>query len=80
MSIGALATIAGHILTSGIAPQADEGTAAHVWQLLMACQLPVVAWFAFRRIPQGGRKAIAISALHIGAIAAAFFPVWWFNW
>ena len=80
MSLGALATIAGHIVTSGVAPQTDEGTAAHIWQLLMACQLPVVAWFAFRWIPQGGRAAIAVSAIHVGAIAAALFPVWWFNW
>ena len=29
-SAGALAVIAGHILTSGIAPQADEGTAAQI--------------------------------------------------
>lgn len=80
MSIGALAVVAGHMVTSGVAPQADEGTAAHVWQLLMACQLPVVAWFALRWIPQRGRTAIAISAIHVGALAAACFPVWWFSW
>lgn len=80
MSAGALTAIAGHILSSGIAPQADEGTAAHLWQLLMACQLPVVAWFALRWIPVRGRRAIAVSAIHVGAIAAALFPVWWFNW
>jgi hypothetical protein len=80
MSAGALAVIAGHVLTSGIAPQADEGTAAHLWQLLMAGQLPLVGWFALRWVPEGGRRAIAVSAIHVGAIAVALFPVWWFRW
>lgn len=80
MSAGALAAIAVHIVKSGIAPQPDEGTAAHIWQLLMAGQLPVVAWFAARWIPQRGRVAVAISALHLAAISAAVLPVWWFHW
>lgn len=80
MSTCALVAIAAHILTSGIAPQADEGTAAHLWQLLMAGQLPVVAWFALRWVPQRGSPALTISAVHVGAMAAAVFPVWWFNW
>jgi hypothetical protein len=36
MSLAALATVFVHITVSGTQPQADEGTAAHVWQLLMA--------------------------------------------
>ena len=80
MSLGALAAIAGHILTSGIAPQTDEGTAAHLWQLLMAGQLPVVAWFAIRWVPERGRRAVAVSAIHVAAMVTALFPVWWFKW
>lgn len=80
MSLGALTAIGIHVLTSGIAPEADEGSAAHVWQLLMAGQLPFVAWFVVRWVPSGGRRALAVSAIHVGAIAAAVFPVWWFNW
>ena len=80
MSACALAAIAVHIFRSGIAPQADEGTAAHLWQLLMAGQLPVVAWFAIRWLPERGRRAMTISAIHVGAISAAIFPVWLLNW
>ena len=80
MSLGALTAIAVHILKSGIAPQADEGTAAHLWQLLMAGQLPFMAWFMVRWLPGGGRRALAVSAIHVGALGAALFPVWWFNW
>jgi hypothetical protein len=80
MSACALAVIAGHVLTSGTAPQADEGSAAHVWQLLMAGQLPFVGWFALRWVPERGPRAIAVSALHAASISAALFPVWWFRW
>ncbi len=47
MSLLAVAVILTHIARFGTAPQADEGTAAHLWQLLMAGQLPIVALFAF---------------------------------
>ncbi len=80
MSLGALTAIGVHILKSGIAPQADEGTAAHLWQLLMAGQLPFVAWFMVRWVPERGRRALAVSALHVGAIGAAVLPVWWLHW
>ena len=36
MSLGALATVILYVVMFGTAPQADENTAAHIWQLLMA--------------------------------------------
>ena len=45
MSATALATVVVHVAMFGTARQADEGTAAHLWQLLMAAQLPVIAFF-----------------------------------
>jgi hypothetical protein len=80
MSACALAVIAIHILNSGVAPQPDEGAAAHLWQLLMAGQLPFVGWFALRWVPERSRRAMAVSAIHAGAIAAALFPVWYLKW
>ena len=44
MSLAALATITVYLALHGTAPQADEGAAAHIWQLLMVCQLPVIAF------------------------------------
>jgi hypothetical protein len=35
MSVGVLATVIGYAAMFGMARQADERTAAHVWQLLM---------------------------------------------
>ena len=43
MSVAALALVLGHVAIFGTARQADEGTAAHLWQLLMAGRLQVAA-------------------------------------
>jgi hypothetical protein len=80
MSIAALATVVGYAAMFGIARQADEGTAAHVWQLLMVGQVPVVAFFAIQWLPTEPRRALLVLALQVGAAIAAMFPVWWFQW
>jgi hypothetical protein len=80
MSVAALATVIGYAAMFGTARQADEGTAAHVWQLLMAGQLPVVAFFAIKWFPTEPRRALVILALQVSAALAAMFPVWWFQW
>jgi len=59
MSLAALATVFVHITVSGTQPQADEGTAAHVWQLLMAGQLPIMLFYAIKWIPRTRQKALA---------------------
>jgi hypothetical protein len=64
----------------GTARQADEGTAAHLWQLLMAGQLPVIAFFAIKWLPIDPRRALTVLAVQAGAALAATFPVWWFQW
>ena len=51
MSLIALAVVLLHIAIYGVAREADEGTAAHIWQLLMAGQHPVLAFFAIKWLP-----------------------------
>jgi hypothetical protein len=80
MSLAALAVVIGYAAMFGTAHQEDEGTAAHLWQLLMAGQVPVVAFFAFKWLPAAPRQALLVLALHVGAALAALFPVWWFQW
>lgn len=80
MSGAALATVIGYAAMFGTAHQADEGAAAHVWQLLMVGQVPVVAFFAIRWLPTQPKQALLVLALQVGAAAAAMFPVWWFQW
>ena len=80
MSFAALAIVLVHIIMSGTARQADEGTAAHLWQLLMAAQIPIVAFFAIRWLPQSPRSALPVLALQAVAALAALAPVYLLNW
>ncbi len=75
MSLAALALVLGHVTLFGAAREADEGTAAHLWQLLMALQLPIVALFAIKWLPLAPRQALLILALQAGAGLAAMAPV-----
>jgi hypothetical protein len=77
MSMAALALVAGQLLIAGIPRDADEGAAAHLWQLLMAGQIPLIAWFAFRWLPKGPRQAIPVLAVQLAAVVAAAAPVAW---
>ncbi len=79
MSLTALAVVLSHILIYGIVREADEGTAAHLWQLLMAGQLPIVAYFALKFSPQAPGKALRVVALQCAAAFASFAPVYWFK-
>jgi hypothetical protein len=75
MSLIALATVFTHIVLFGTAREADEGAAAHIWQLLMGGQLPIVAFFAVKWVPQAPRPAGYVLALQILAAVAALAPV-----
>lgn len=80
MSVAALATVIGYAAMFGTARQVDEGAAAHVWQLLMAGQVPVIVFFTIKWLPTEPRQALLVLALQVGAAIAAMFPVWWFQW
>ena len=80
MSAGALATVMGYATMFGTARQADEGAAAHVWQVLMVGQVPVAAVFAVKWLSAAPRQALVVMALQIGAALAAMLPVCWFRW
>lgn len=80
MSLGALATIVLFIAFHGTAPQADEGAAAHIWQLLMAAQIPIILFFAIKWLPCSPRQAAPILAVQVGAALAAMAPVFLLHW
>jgi hypothetical protein len=80
MSSAALAIVLFHLIMSGTARQTDEGTAAHLWQLLMAAQIPIIAFFAIRWLPQSPRFALPVLALQAVAALAALTPVYLLNW
>jgi len=76
MSLAALAVVLGYVTMFGTARQEDEGTAAHLWQILMAGQAPVVAFFAIKWLPRAPRQALPVLALQAGAALAALAPVY----
>jgi hypothetical protein len=80
MSIIAVATVLVHVVFYGTARQPDEGAAAHLWQLLMAAQVPIVAFFVIRWVPQAPRSALPILAAQAAAAVAALAPVYLLNW
>lgn len=63
MSFAALAVVLGHVAMVGVAREADEGAAAHIWQILMAAQIPVMAFFAIKWLPRTPRQALQVLAL-----------------
>ena len=80
MSLAALGIVFVHILIAGTARQADEGTAAHLWQLLMAAQIPIIGFFAIRWLPENPRLALPVLALQAVAAIAALAPVYLLKW
>jgi hypothetical protein len=75
LSLVALALVLGHVALFGVVHEADEGTAAHIWQILMAVQVPIIAFFAIKYVPQKPKQALLILALQIVAALTACAPV-----
>lgn len=67
MSLTALSLVLTHYALYGIVHQEDEGTAAHLFQLLLAAQLPIVGFFALRWIPVHPGRALLVLAIQAGA-------------
>lgn len=79
MSLAALALVLVHVAVYGAPPEADEGTPAHVFQLLMAAQVPIIATFAAKSLPKEPRRSLGVLAIQLLAALAAFAPVFYFN-
>ena len=79
MSLAALVTVLVHIALFGAARAPDESAAAHVFQLLIAAQVPIVAVFVARWLRRAPMQALSVLALQALAVVAALSPVWYFN-
>ncbi len=80
LSLCALMLVDMQVMNHGIAPQRDEGAAAHLWQLLMAVQLPIIAFFAFRWLPRAPWPAATVLVVQALAAASAVVPVLLLGW
>ncbi len=70
MSIAALLLL-GIVATSyRLVREPDEGAVAHIWQRLMAGQLPILAYFLIRWLPRLPRPTVDVFALQIAATMA----------
>jgi hypothetical protein len=76
MSFSALAVVLIHVARYGGGREADEGAAAHIWQMLMAGQVPVVLFFALKWLPELPKQALLVLLVQIGAGVAALAPVY----
>ncbi|MGH8123278.1 MAG: hypothetical protein ACREPT_10965 [Rudaea sp.] len=79
MSLIALAVVLGTIALFGVVHDSDEGAAAHIWQLMMAGQAPLLAFFAIKWLPRKPRQALSVFALQIVAALAAMAPVYFLH-
>jgi hypothetical protein len=75
MSFLALALVVTQLALHGIVPEADEGPATHVFQLLLAGQAPIVAFFAVKWLPRDPAQAVMMMGLQAVAAMLALAPV-----
>ena len=79
MSLAALATVLRHVVMFGVVREADEGAAAHVFQLLLIAEVPIVAFFAIKWLPRSPSQALQVLALQVVAALAALAPVFFLD-
>ena len=80
MSVTALAVVLGDVAIFGVVHDADEGTAAHLWQLLMAGQVPILIFYAVKWLPRTPKAALGVIGVQLGAAVAAIAPVYLLRW
>lgn len=79
MSLAALTLVVVNIAMFGVVHNADEDTTAHIWQLLMVGQVPFIAYFAIRWLPNVAKQTLIVLGLQIIAVLAACAPVFYFK-
>lgn len=79
MSFAALCLVAGHVIFFGHERETDESATAHLFQLLITLQIPVIAFFALKWLRRNPKYAVGILALQALAGAVACAPVWYFK-
>ena len=77
MSLAALGLVLSHAAIFGVVHEADEGAAAHVWQILMAGQIPFVIYFMVKWLPRRVKESMLVLALLASTWLANFAAVYW---
>jgi hypothetical protein len=80
MSVAALGIVGLRIVVVGTARAPDEGAAAHLWQVLMVFQIPVIIVFALKWFPREPRRSALVFGIQVLAALAAAAPVFMLHW
>jgi hypothetical protein len=80
MSLVALVLVGIQLAIHGIAPERDEGALAHLYQLLVVGQIPVIAFFAFRWLRRAPLRGLSVVVAQVVAMAAALVAVHMMGW
>jgi hypothetical protein len=57
----------------------DEGSIAHIWQLLMTIQMPIVLFFAIKWLRRAPGQTLRVLALQAGAWLASCAPIYFLH-
>ena len=79
MSLAALTLLLGYVAIFGIVHNQDEGAPAHLFQLIMLAQLPVVAFFAIKWLPKQPKQSLLVLGLQAVAWIIPILAVIWFE-
>ncbi|MCB0794742.1 MAG: hypothetical protein KDB88_08400 [Flavobacteriales bacterium] len=71
LSILAIGLVLTHAMVLGRDRAADEGTAAHVFQLLLVLQVPIIALFIRRWFGSDRHRTMRVLGVQAGLIAIA---------
>ena len=80
LSLVAIGLIVAHVAFVGVAPQADEGTEARIFQVLMLLDALVIGAFAVRWLPIAPKEASAVVALQLLMAAIPLVTVAVLEW
>ncbi|MFY9661399.1 MAG: hypothetical protein WAJ97_12305 [Terriglobales bacterium] len=76
ISAGFLAAFLIMFFQGELVPQPDEGTAAHLFQILMPTQFLIIALFAVKWLPQRTKAALKVLALQASVALAVLAVVY----
>ena len=75
MSLAALLVVFLGPVVFGDRNSTDEGPTAHLWQILIAGQAPLLAFFALKWLGRDTKRALHVLAVHAGALLANLLVV-----
>ena len=80
MSLIALVLVGIQLSIHGMRLERDEGALAHLYQLLVVGQIPVISFFAFRWLRRSPLQGLRVVAAQAFALAAVLVPVHMMGW